>query len=85
MQEKKTNKNHNNNNIAAGGPGSGGNSGAADQNNTPGNVILKFEEDIKASIFNVMYILLKDSDISTWKYFLILIIEFLQMIQYSFA
>ena len=35
------------------------------------------EDDFKISIFNVIYTLLKDDETSFWKYFLILLIDFL--------
>jgi hypothetical protein len=43
-------------------------------------MVLRFEEEVKASIFNVMYILLRDSDISALKFAIILIIDFLQVL-----
>ena len=76
MQDKKTNKNQNNN-IGGGGGGIGSaNSGAA-TSVAPGNIVLRFEADAKASIFNVLYILLKDCDISFWKFAILLLIDFL--------
>ena len=49
------------------------------------NLIQRLEEDVKTSIFNVIYILLKDFEISLWKYIAIVIIDFLQILYYSFA
>ena len=77
MQEKKTNKNQNNNIGGAGRGVGGGNLGAADTSVAPGNLVLRFEADAKASIFNVLYILLKDCDISFWKFAILLLIDFL--------
>jgi hypothetical protein len=74
MQEKKTIKN--------GGAAVGGGGGGTVPE---GNIVLRLEADAKASVFNVLYILLKDSDISFWKLAFLLVIDFLQMVQYSFA
>jgi hypothetical protein len=74
MQEKKTNKH----NLA--GPGGGG---APNHDFADGNLYGKkgwfqrLEEDVKQTVFNVMYILLKDSDISITKLSILLFIEFL--------
>ena len=76
MQERKTNRNHIAHGGGGGGAGTGSPASAHDAHST-GGMILRFEEELKAAIFNVMYILLKDSDISTLKYAIILIIDFL--------
>jgi hypothetical protein len=74
MQEKKTNKH----NLAGPGGGGGPNHDLAD-----GNLYGKkgwfqrLEEDVKQTVFNVMYMLLKDSDISITKLSILLFIEFL--------
>jgi hypothetical protein len=86
MQERKTNRNHNAHGGGGGGAGAAGSPGshlAADAHST-GSMILRFEEEVKAAIFNVMYTLLKDSDISTLKFAIILIIDFLQVLQFTF-
>ena len=74
MQEKKTNKH----NLA--GPGGGGGPNHDFANATlDGNKgwFQRLEEDFKQTVFNVMYILLKDSDISITKLSILLFIEFL--------
>lgn len=91
-----TNKNHNNN--GGGGGGGGGNAlqgnnhdhnqaagGGAGRRSSTGRILLKLEEDIKAAIFNVMYIMLKDSDITFWKMAILLIFDFFQMVQFTFS
>jgi len=82
MNEKKTDKNLNNNGAAVGVGANFSNSDATSA--ASGSIVLKLEEDVKSYIFNVMYILLKDSDISFWKYSILLFVEFLQMLQYTF-
>jgi hypothetical protein len=87
MQERKTNRNQNGGGGGGGGGGVAGNhngGSAADPLTAQANIILRFEEELKAAIFNVMYILLKESDISFWKYALIITIDFLQMLQFTF-
>jgi len=83
MQERKTNRNHNTHGGGGGGVGGAagtpGSHSVADAHSTS-NMVLRFEEEVKASIFNVMYILLKDSDISALKFSIILIIDFLQVL-----
>ena len=74
MQEKKTNKH----NLA--GPGGGGPPNYDFANgNIYGNKgwFQRLEEDVKQTVFNVMFILLKDSDISVTKLSILLFIEFL--------
>ena len=74
MQEKKTNKH----NLA--GPGGGGLPNYDFANgNIDGNKgwFQRLEEDVKQTVFNVMFILLKDSDISVTKLSILLFIEFL--------
>ena len=83
MQDKKTMKLYN---LA--GPGGGGNvrnhaSDFPDTSSDGGGVkglFQRFEEELKNSIFNVMYLLLRDSDISVTKLSILLFIEFLQML-----
>jgi hypothetical protein len=42
------------------------------------------EEEIKSSIFSVFYLLLKNNETSFWKFVVILIIEYIQLLSYSF-
>ena len=42
------------------------------------------EEEVKLSIFSVFYLLLKNNETSYWKFVIILIIEYIQMLSYSF-
>ena len=75
MQEKKTNRFN-----LAGSRGGGGGGGDSDSDlNGMGTKgwFQRLEEEVKITIFNVMYILLKDSDISTTKLSILLFIEFL--------
>lgn len=78
MQEKKTNRN------GLAGPtnainDTGGEAviGGGSQESGIKGMLQRFEDDVKQSVFNVMYILLKDSDISSFKLSILLFIEFL--------
>lgn len=83
MHERKTNRNHNGG--GGGGVGAaGGSSPSPSDAHSTSNLVLRFEEELKASIFNVMYLLLKDSDISSLKFAIILVIDFLQVLQFTF-
>ena len=59
--------------------------------NSPGekeeekNTIEKLEDDFKGTIFNVLYVLLKDDETSLWKHILEIILDFIQIYHYSFA
>lgn len=44
----------------------------------------RFEEDFKESLFNVIYVLLKDDETTFWKYFLLIAIDFFQILYYAF-
>ena len=44
----------------------------------------QIEEEVKNSIFSVFYLLLKNNETSYWKFVIILIIEYIQMLSYSF-
>lgn len=44
----------------------------------------KIEEEIKTSIFSVFYLILKNNEVSYWKYAFILLIEYIQLLSYSF-
>lgn len=63
-----------------GGPGGGG----ADKEEEK-NGLEKFEEDFKGTIFNVLYVLLKDDETSHWKHILEILLDFIQIYYYSFA
>lgn len=84
MQERKTHRNHNAQGGGGGGVAAAGTGHSAADAHSAGNMVLRFEEEVKASIFNVMYILLKESDISAFKFGIILIIDFLQVLQFTF-
>ncbi len=45
----------------------------------------KFESDIKSSIFNVLYVLLKDEETSYWKHIIAILLDYLQIYYYTFA
>ena len=49
------------------------------------NAIEKLEEDFKGTIFNVLYVLLKDDETSQWKHILEILLDFIQIYHYSFA
>lgn len=42
------------------------------------------EEEVKQSIFTVFYLVLKNQENSYWRYILVLIIEYLQLLSYTF-
>jgi hypothetical protein len=44
----------------------------------------QIEEEVKTSIFSVFYLLLKNNETSYWKFVIILIIEYIQLLSYSF-
>lgn len=44
----------------------------------------RLEEDLKESLFNVIYVLLKDDETTFWKYFLLIAIDFFQILYYAF-
>jgi hypothetical protein len=44
----------------------------------------QIEEEVKSSIFSVFYLLLKNNETSYWKFIIILIIEYIQLLSYSF-
>jgi hypothetical protein len=69
-------------------PGAGGAGGGP---NSPGekeeekNAVERFEEEFKGTIFNVLYVLLKDDETSQWKHVLEILLDFIQIYHYSFA
>lgn len=62
------------------GPGGGG----ADKEEEK-NGLEKFEDEFKGTIFNVLYVLLKDDETSHWKHILGILLDFIQIYYYSFA
>ena len=44
----------------------------------------RISEEIKNGIFSVYYLLIKHSETSFWKFILLLIIEYLQLLSFSF-
>ena len=65
--------------------------GAQGGPNSPGekeeekNAIEKLEDDFKGTIFNVLYVLLKDDETSHWKHIVEILLDFIQIYHYSFA
>ena len=64
-----------------GGP-SGGSPGEKEEEK---NALEKLEEDFKGTIFNVLYVLLKDDETSHWKHILEILLDFIQIYAYSFS
>ena len=44
----------------------------------------KFEEEIKGTIFNVLYVLLKDDETSHWKHIVLILFDFFQIYYFPF-
>lgn len=44
----------------------------------------KVEEDVRSSIFGVFYLLLKNNETSFWKFIVILVVQYIQLLSYSF-
>jgi hypothetical protein len=42
------------------------------------------EEEVKTSIFTVFYLVLKNQESSYWRFILVLLIEYLQLLSYTF-
>ncbi len=66
-------------------PGTQGGPNAPGDKEEEKNGIEKFEEDFKGTIFNVLYVLLKDDETSHWKHILEILLDFIQIYHYSFA
>jgi len=65
--------------------GGGGGSGGKDSNSEDEKSrIEQIEEEVKTSIFSVFYLLLKNNETSYWKFVIILIIEYIQLLSFSF-
>ncbi len=65
--------------------GQGGGPNSAGDKEEEKNAIEKLEEDFKGTIFNVLYVLLKDDETSHWKHILEILLDFIQIYHYSFA
>jgi hypothetical protein len=68
-----------------GGGGGGGPKNSGPEKEEEKNGLEKFEEDFKGTIFNVMYVLLKDDETSHWKHIVEILLDFIQIYHYSFA
>jgi hypothetical protein len=68
-----------------GGGGPGGAPGAPGDKEEEKNALEKLEDDFKGTIFNVLYVLLKDDETSHWKHILEILLDFIQIYYYSFA
>ena len=49
-----------------------------------GNYFERFENSVKTSIFNVLYVLLKEEETSYWKHIAIIILDYIQIFYYPF-
>lgn len=67
------------------GGGPGGGPGAPGDKEEEKNALEKLEEDFKGTIFNVLYVLLKDDETSHWKHILEILLDFIQIYAYSFS
>jgi hypothetical protein len=45
----------------------------------------KFESEVKSTIFNVLYVLLKDDETSHWKHIILILLDYMQIFFFSFA
>lgn len=45
----------------------------------------KFEKEAKTTIFNVLYVLLKDDETSHWKHIVLIFIDYFQIWYFPFA
>ena len=45
----------------------------------------KFEDEVKTTIFNVLYVLLKDDETAHWKHIAMVLSDFIQIWYFSFA
>lgn len=43
-----------------------------------------FEEEVKSSIFSVYYLLLKNQETTFWKFIVLLVVEYIQLLSFSF-
>lgn len=44
----------------------------------------EFEEDVKLSIFSVFYLLLKNHESTYWKFIVLIVLEYFQLLSFSF-
>jgi len=44
----------------------------------------KLEEDVKSSVFNVLFEIIKNDDTTFWKFLLMLTISYFQLLNFSF-
>jgi len=49
------------------------------------NAFEKFEDEVKGTIFNVLYVLLKEDETSHWKHLVLALIDYLQMFHFAFT
>lgn len=54
------------------------------QNEEEKSKLEQFEENVKTSIFSVFYLLLKNQETTFWKFVLLLVIEYLQLLSFAF-
>ena len=45
----------------------------------------KFEDEVKSTIFNVLYVLLKDDETSHWKHIVLILFDLMQIYYFSFS
>jgi hypothetical protein len=64
--------------------GSGGQGAGKDNNEEEKSKLEQIEEEVKSSIFGVFYLLLKNNETSFWRFVLILLIEYIQLLSFSF-
>ena len=57
----------------------------SEQIEEPKSSMEKLEREVKGTIFEVLYYLLKDDEISFWKLVVMLTLDFLQIINFSFT
>ena len=43
-----------------------------------------WEENLKSSVFSVFYLLLKNQETTMWKFLVLFVIEYLQLLSFSF-
>ena len=45
----------------------------------------KLEDEVKGTIFNVLYVLLKDDETSHWKHIILILLDYIQIYFFSFG
>ena len=48
------------------------------------SLLEQLEENVKNAIFSVYYLLLKNQETTFWKFILLLIVEYIQLLSFSF-